>query len=35
MTNEHNAGHIGLLTGSGARRGIWPKVRSWLERRSG
>jgi polyhydroxyalkanoate synthase len=29
-----NAGHVGLLTGSGAKRELWPKLRSWLEPRS-
>ena len=29
-----DAGHIGLLTGMDARRGLWPKIRSWLELRS-
>ena len=28
------AGHVGLLTGRGARKGLWPKVRDWLEPRS-
>jgi polyhydroxyalkanoate synthase len=30
-----NAGHVGLLTGSGAKRELWPKLGSWLELRSG
>ncbi|MBE3561437.1 MAG: alpha/beta fold hydrolase, partial [Ktedonobacteraceae bacterium] len=29
-----DAGHVGLLTGSDARRGLWPKLRHWLEQRS-
>lgn len=29
-----NAGHVGLLTGSDAKRNLWPKIRSWLELRS-
>jgi polyhydroxyalkanoate synthase len=29
-----NAGHIGLLIGSGARASMWPKLRNWLEARS-
>ena len=29
-----DAGHIGLLTGSEAKKGLWPKIRSWLEPRS-
>jgi len=29
-----DAGHIGLLTGVDARKGLWPKIRSWLEPRS-
>ena len=29
-----DAGHVGLLTGRGARKGLWPKVRDWLEPRS-
>jgi polyhydroxyalkanoate synthase len=29
-----NAGHVGLLTGSGAKRELWPKLRNWLELRS-
>jgi poly[(R)-3-hydroxyalkanoate] polymerase subunit PhaC len=28
------AGHVGLMTGSGARGTLWPKVRSWLAPRS-
>ena len=28
------AGHVGLLTGRGARKGMWPRVRDWLEARS-
>jgi polyhydroxyalkanoate synthase subunit PhaC len=30
-----DAGHVGLMTGRGARKGLWPKVSSWLETRSG
>jgi polyhydroxyalkanoate synthase len=29
-----NAGHVGLLTGSDARKNLWPKIQSWLEPRS-
>lgn len=29
-----DAGHIGLLTGAGAQKKLWPKIRSWLEPRS-
>lgn len=29
-----DAGHVGLLTGSGARKTLWPKIQSWLEPRS-
>lgn len=29
-----DAGHVGLLTGSDAKRNLWPKMRSWLEARS-
>ncbi len=29
-----DAGHIGLLTGSDAKKNLWPKMRSWLELRS-
>ena len=29
-----NAGHVGLLTGSEARKNLWPKIKSWLEVRS-
>jgi len=29
-----DAGHVGVLTGSEAKRGLWPKLRSWLEPRS-
>jgi polyhydroxyalkanoate synthase len=28
------AGHVGLLAGSGARKGLWPKVTDWLSSRS-
>jgi polyhydroxyalkanoate synthase len=30
-----DAGHVGLLVGRGAKKGLWPKVKSWLEERSG
>jgi polyhydroxyalkanoate synthase subunit PhaC len=30
-----DAGHVGLMTGRGAKKGLWPKVVSWLETRSG
>jgi polyhydroxyalkanoate synthase len=30
-----DAGHVGLMTGRGARKGLWPKVSGWLETRSG
>jgi polyhydroxyalkanoate synthase len=29
-----DAGHVGLLTGSDARKNLWPKIQSWLESRS-
>ena len=29
-----DAGHVGLLTGSDAKRGLWPRLRDWLEPRS-
>ncbi len=29
-----DAGHVGVLTGSEAKRGLWPKLRNWLEPRS-
>lgn len=29
-----DAGHVGLLTGSDAKRNLWPKIHSWLEQRS-
>lgn len=29
-----DAGHVGLLTGSGAKKGLWPKVSGWLAQRS-
>jgi polyhydroxyalkanoate synthase len=32
---ELEAGHVGLLAGSGARAALWPKVTDWLNRRSG
>jgi polyhydroxyalkanoate synthase len=30
-----DAGHVGLMTGRGAKKGLWPKVEGWLETRSG
>ena len=30
-----DAGHVGLLTGRGAKKELWPKLSSWLEERSG
>ncbi len=30
-----DAGHVGLLTGRGAKKDLWPKVKDWLEERSG
>lgn len=29
-----DAGHVGLLTGSDAKRGLWPRLHGWLEMRS-
>lgn len=29
-----DAGHVGLLTGGSAKKGLWPKIRTWLEARS-
>ena len=29
-----DAGHVGLMTGSDAKKHLWPKIRSWLELRS-
>ena len=29
-----DAGHVGLLTGRGAKKSLWPKVSGWLETRS-
>ncbi|MGB8343292.1 MAG: class III poly(R)-hydroxyalkanoic acid synthase subunit PhaC [Ktedonobacteraceae bacterium] len=29
-----DAGHVGLLTGGAAKKGLWPKIRAWLEARS-
>ncbi|CAN5611587.1 class III poly(R)-hydroxyalkanoic acid synthase subunit PhaC [soil metagenome] len=29
-----DAGHVGLMTGRGAKQGLWPKVTDWLESRS-
>jgi poly[(R)-3-hydroxyalkanoate] polymerase subunit PhaC len=28
-------GHIGLMAGSKARKGIWPDIAAWLGERSG
>ena len=30
-----DAGHVGLMTGRGAKKGLWPKIEGWLETRSG
>jgi polyhydroxyalkanoate synthase len=30
-----DAGHVGLMTGRGAKKELWPKLSSWLEERSG
>jgi polyhydroxyalkanoate synthase len=30
-----DAGHVGLMTGRGAKKGLWPKVSDWLSERSG
>ncbi len=30
-----DAGHVGLMTGRGAKKGLWPKVNDWLSTRSG
>jgi poly[(R)-3-hydroxyalkanoate] polymerase subunit PhaC len=30
-----DAGHVGLMTGRGAKKGLWPKASSWLAERSG
>ncbi|MCA1738666.1 MAG: class III poly(R)-hydroxyalkanoic acid synthase subunit PhaC [Actinobacteria bacterium] len=30
-----DAGHVGLLTGRGAKKDLWPKLGSWLGERSG
>lgn len=30
-----DAGHVGLMTGRGAKQGLWPKVSGWLASRSG
>ena len=30
-----DAGHVGLMTGRGAREGLWPKLSGWLAERSG
>jgi polyhydroxyalkanoate synthase len=29
-----DAGHVGLMTGRGAKKGLWPKVNEWLAERS-
>jgi polyhydroxyalkanoate synthase len=29
-----DAGHVGLMTGRGAKKGLWPKVSGWLATRS-
>jgi polyhydroxyalkanoate synthase len=29
-----DAGHVGLLTGRGAKKSLWPNVKDWLEPRS-
>jgi polyhydroxyalkanoate synthase len=29
-----DAGHVGLLTGSGARQNLWPRLHDWLEEHS-
>ena len=29
-----DAGHVGLMTGRGAKKGLWPKVSAWLSERS-
>lgn len=29
-----DAGHVGLLTGSDAKKNLWPKIQSWLKPRS-
>ncbi|CAA9458621.1 MAG: Polyhydroxyalkanoic acid synthase [uncultured Rubrobacteraceae bacterium] len=30
-----DAGHVGLMVGGDAKKGLWPKVNSWLAERSG
>jgi polyhydroxyalkanoate synthase len=30
-----DAGHVGLMTGRGAKTSLWPKVDDWLSSRSG
>jgi polyhydroxyalkanoate synthase subunit PhaC len=30
-----SGGHIGVMAGSGAKKGTWPKIESWLAARSG
>ena len=30
-----DAGHVGLMTGRGAKKGLWPKVSNWRASRSG
>lgn len=29
-----DAGHVGLMTGRGAKKGLWPKLTDWLQTRS-
>jgi len=29
-----DAGHVGLMTGRGAKKSLWPKVSDWLAERS-
>jgi polyhydroxyalkanoate synthase len=29
-----DAGHVGLMTGRGAKKGLWPKLSDWLGARS-
>jgi polyhydroxyalkanoate synthase subunit PhaC len=31
---DRSGGHIGLMAGSGARKGIWPEISAWLRGRS-
>jgi polyhydroxyalkanoate synthase len=30
-----DAGHVGLVMGRSAKKGLWPQVSNWLETRSG